>query len=55
MNLHALLSSSPLQLLGSFQDAERADIAKRVKDKTLWIGVKKLLMLIEMSIQVRKK
>ncbi|KAI9537365.1 hypothetical protein NQZ68_025221 [Dissostichus eleginoides] len=41
-----------LELLGSFQDAERADIAKRVKDKTLWIGVKKLLMLIEMSIQV---
>ncbi|KAK5881595.1 hypothetical protein CesoFtcFv8_022375 [Champsocephalus esox] len=40
-----------LELLGSFQDAERADIAKRVKDKTLWIGVKKLLMLIEMSIQ----
>ncbi|KAK1881291.1 Vesicle-fusing ATPase [Dissostichus eleginoides] len=41
-----------LELLGSFQDAERADIAKRVKDKTLWIGVKKLLMLIEMSIQL---
>ncbi|KAK5851189.1 hypothetical protein PBY51_002004 [Eleginops maclovinus] len=41
-----------LELLGSFQDAERADIAKRVKDTTLWIGVKKLLMLIEMSIQV---
>lgn len=42
------------QLLGSFQDVERASIAKAVKGKSLWIGIKKLLMLIEMSVQVRK-
>uniref|UniRef100_A0A7N8WXF7 Vesicle-fusing ATPase n=1 Tax=Mastacembelus armatus TaxID=205130 RepID=A0A7N8WXF7_9TELE len=37
-----------LELLGSFQDRERTIIAKEVKGKTLWIGIKKLLMLIEM-------
>lgn len=43
------------QLLGSFQDVERASIAKAVKGKSLWIGIKKLLMLIEMSVEVRKR
>lgn len=32
---------------------ERANIAKAVKGKSLWIGIKKLLMLIEMSLEVR--
>uniref|UniRef100_A0A8C5HRQ5 Vesicle-fusing ATPase n=1 Tax=Gouania willdenowi TaxID=441366 RepID=A0A8C5HRQ5_GOUWI len=41
-----------LELLGSFQEKERAAIAKAVKGKGLWIGIKKLLMLIEMSIQM---
>uniref|UniRef100_A0A4W6DXT1 Vesicle-fusing ATPase n=1 Tax=Lates calcarifer TaxID=8187 RepID=A0A4W6DXT1_LATCA len=44
-----------LELLGSFQEKERASIAKAVKDKSLWIGIKKLLMLIEMAVQVRKR
>uniref|UniRef100_A0A8C3B336 Vesicle-fusing ATPase n=1 Tax=Cyclopterus lumpus TaxID=8103 RepID=A0A8C3B336_CYCLU len=42
-----------LELLGSFQDVERAGIAKAVKGQNLWIGIKKLLMLIEMAVQVR--
>ncbi|XP_073345931.1 vesicle-fusing ATPase-like [Pagrus major] len=41
-----------LELLGSFQDVERASIAKAVKGQNLWIGIKKLLMLIEMSVQM---
>ncbi|GAA6214590.1 vesicle-fusing ATPase-like [Lates japonicus] len=41
-----------LELLGSFQEKERASIAKAVKDKSLWIGIKKLLMLIEMAVQM---
>ncbi|KAI3364930.1 hypothetical protein L3Q82_001110 [Scortum barcoo] len=41
-----------LELLGSFQEAERASIAKAVKGSSLWIGIKKLLMLIEMSVQM---
>ncbi|XP_061563632.1 vesicle-fusing ATPase-like isoform X2 [Cololabis saira] len=41
-----------LELLGSFQEKERAAIAQAVKDKTLWIGIKKLLMLIEMAAQM---
>ncbi|XP_032357399.1 vesicle-fusing ATPase isoform X4 [Etheostoma spectabile] len=41
-----------LELLGSFQDVERASIAKAVKDQNLWIGIKKLLMLIEMAVQM---
>ncbi|XP_056285907.1 vesicle-fusing ATPase-like [Pseudoliparis swirei] len=41
-----------LELLGSFQDVERADIAKAVKGQNLWIGIKKLLMLIEMAVQM---
>ncbi|KAI1887131.1 hypothetical protein AGOR_G00202970 [Albula goreensis] len=41
-----------LELLGSFKDSERAIIAKEVKNKRVWIGIKKLLMLIEMSLQM---
>ncbi|XP_046722051.1 vesicle-fusing ATPase isoform X1 [Silurus meridionalis] len=41
-----------LELLGSFTDAERATIARDVKGKRVWIGIKKLLMLIEMSLQM---
>ncbi|XP_034414985.1 vesicle-fusing ATPase-like [Cyclopterus lumpus] len=41
-----------LELLGSFQDVERAGIAKAVKGQNLWIGIKKLLMLIEMAVQM---
>uniref|UniRef100_A0A3B5RDL5 Vesicle-fusing ATPase n=1 Tax=Xiphophorus maculatus TaxID=8083 RepID=A0A3B5RDL5_XIPMA len=41
-----------LELLGSFQEKERLSIAKAVKDKSLWIGIKKLLMLIEMAAQM---
>ncbi|XP_042364017.1 vesicle-fusing ATPase-like [Plectropomus leopardus] len=41
-----------LELLGSFQDIERASIAKAVKGQSLWIGIKKLLMLIEMAVQI---
>ncbi|XP_046888162.1 vesicle-fusing ATPase-like [Hypomesus transpacificus] len=41
-----------LELLGSFQENERAAIAKEVKGKKLWIGIKKLLMLIEMAVQM---
>uniref|UniRef100_A0A8C5CVV4 Vesicle-fusing ATPase n=1 Tax=Gadus morhua TaxID=8049 RepID=A0A8C5CVV4_GADMO len=40
-----------LELLGSFQEDERASIAKVVKGKRLSIGIKKLLMLIEMAAQ----
>lgn len=41
-----------LELLGSFQEVERASIAKAVKGLNMWIGIKKLLMLIEMSVQM---
>ncbi|XP_058477596.1 vesicle-fusing ATPase-like isoform X1 [Solea solea] len=41
-----------LELLGSFQEIERAMIAKAVMNKSLWIGIKKLLMLIEMAAQM---
>ncbi|XP_042253429.1 vesicle-fusing ATPase-like [Thunnus maccoyii] len=41
-----------LELLGSFQDNERASIAKVVKGQHLSIGIKKLLMLIEMAAQM---
>ncbi|KAJ3608438.1 hypothetical protein NHX12_025485 [Muraenolepis orangiensis] len=41
-----------LELLGSFQEVERASIAKAVKGKPLSIGIKKLLMLIEMAAQM---
>ncbi|XP_006833593.1 PREDICTED: vesicle-fusing ATPase-like isoform X1 [Chrysochloris asiatica] len=41
-----------LELLGSFKEKERITIAQRVKGKDVWIGIKKLLMLIEMSLQM---
>ncbi|KAI1230225.1 hypothetical protein IHE44_0010190 [Lamprotornis superbus] len=40
-----------LELLGNFKDKERSTIAQNVKGKPVWIGIKKLLMLIEMSLQ----
>ncbi|MBZ3879472.1 Vesicle-fusing ATPase, partial [Sciurus carolinensis] len=40
-----------LELLGNFKDKERTTIAQQVKGKKVWIGIKKLLMLIEMSLQ----
>uniref|UniRef100_A0A8C2AD27 Vesicle-fusing ATPase n=1 Tax=Cyprinus carpio TaxID=7962 RepID=A0A8C2AD27_CYPCA len=39
-----------LELLGGFQEEERATIAKQVKGQTVWLGIKKLQMLIEMSL-----
>uniref|UniRef100_A0A667XFB5 Vesicle-fusing ATPase n=1 Tax=Myripristis murdjan TaxID=586833 RepID=A0A667XFB5_9TELE len=42
-----------LELLGSFTEKERANIAHQMKGKRVWIGIKKLLMLIEMSLQVQ--
>uniref|UniRef100_A0A087YIU3 Vesicle-fusing ATPase n=1 Tax=Poecilia formosa TaxID=48698 RepID=A0A087YIU3_POEFO len=41
-----------LELLGSFEEKERLGIANAVKGKSLWIGIKKLLMLIEMAAQM---
>lgn len=41
-----------LELLGNFKDKERTTIAQQVKEKKVWIGIKKLLMLIEMSLQM---
>ncbi|XP_072229192.1 vesicle-fusing ATPase-like isoform X2 [Leuresthes tenuis] len=41
-----------LELLGSFHEKERAFIAKAVEGQSLWIGIKKLLMLIEMASQM---
>ncbi|KAF6727186.1 Vesicle-fusing ATPase [Oryzias melastigma] len=41
-----------LELLDSFQEKERSAIANKVKGQTLWIGIKKLLMLIEMAAQM---
>ncbi|KAM9779679.1 vesicle-fusing ATPase [Neosynchiropus ocellatus] len=41
-----------LELLGSFTDKERASIAHQMKGKRVWIGIKKLLVLIEMSLQM---
>uniref|UniRef100_A0A667WXV0 Vesicle-fusing ATPase n=1 Tax=Myripristis murdjan TaxID=586833 RepID=A0A667WXV0_9TELE len=41
-----------LELLGSFTEKERANIAHQMKGKRVWIGIKKLLMLIEMSLQM---
>uniref|UniRef100_A0A7N8YA14 Vesicle-fusing ATPase n=1 Tax=Mastacembelus armatus TaxID=205130 RepID=A0A7N8YA14_9TELE len=43
-----------LELLGSFTDKERASIAHQLKGKRVWIGIKKLLVLIEMSLQVQR-
>ncbi|KAM4622412.1 vesicle-fusing ATPase [Discoglossus pictus] len=41
-----------LELLGSFKDTERAYIAQQLKSSNVYIGIKKLLMLIEMSMQM---
>ncbi|XP_055079748.1 vesicle-fusing ATPase isoform X1 [Periophthalmus magnuspinnatus] len=41
-----------LELLGSFSDKERASIAHQLKGKRVWIGIKKLLVFIEMSLQM---
>ncbi|XP_075702653.1 vesicle-fusing ATPase [Rhinoderma darwinii] len=41
-----------LELLGSFKDNERSIIAQHVKGKKVYLGIKKLLMLIEMSMQM---
>ncbi|XP_041029138.1 vesicle-fusing ATPase isoform X3 [Carcharodon carcharias] len=41
-----------LELLGRFDDRERARITQHVKGKTVWIGIKKLMMIIEMSLQM---
>ncbi|XP_027480937.2 vesicle-fusing ATPase isoform X2 [Zalophus californianus] len=41
-----------LELLGNFRDKERTTISQQVKGKKVWIGIKKLLMLIEMSLQM---
>uniref|UniRef100_A0A8C2V7R2 Vesicle-fusing ATPase n=2 Tax=Chinchilla lanigera TaxID=34839 RepID=A0A8C2V7R2_CHILA len=41
-----------LELLGNFKDKERTTIAQQVKGRKVWIGIKKLLMLIEMSLQM---
>ncbi|XP_035590857.2 vesicle-fusing ATPase [Oncorhynchus keta] len=41
-----------LEMLGSFQEKERADIATAVKGQGVWIGIKKLTMLIEMAVQM---
>ncbi|XP_008059780.1 vesicle-fusing ATPase [Carlito syrichta] len=41
-----------LELLGNFKDKERTIIAQQVKGRKVWIGIKKLLMLIEMSLQM---
>ncbi|KAJ3601057.1 hypothetical protein NHX12_032030 [Muraenolepis orangiensis] len=43
-----------LELLGSFTEKERASIGQQLKGKRVWIGVKKLLMLIEMSLQMEQ-
>ncbi|XP_038634341.1 vesicle-fusing ATPase [Scyliorhinus canicula] len=41
-----------LELLGRFDDRERARITQHVKGTNVWIGIKKLLMIIEMSLQM---
>lgn len=40
------------ELLGSFNENERAMIAKAIQGRRLGIGIKKLLMLIEMAAQM---
>uniref|UniRef100_A0A7N5KNB6 Vesicle-fusing ATPase n=1 Tax=Ailuropoda melanoleuca TaxID=9646 RepID=A0A7N5KNB6_AILME len=50
--LLVLLKKAPPQLLGNFKDKERTTISQQVKGKKVWIGIKKLLMLIEMSLQM---
>ncbi|XP_072343092.1 vesicle-fusing ATPase isoform X2 [Scyliorhinus torazame] len=41
-----------LELLGRFDDRERSRITQHVQGKNVWIGIKKLLMIIEMSLQM---
>lgn len=41
-----------LELLGNFKDKEHTTIAQQVKGKKVWIGIKKLLMLIERCLQM---
>nr|XP_020476732.1 LOW QUALITY PROTEIN: vesicle-fusing ATPase-like [Monopterus albus] len=41
-----------LEVAGSFTVKERASIAHQLKGKQVWIGIKKLLLLIEMSLQM---
>ncbi|XP_060704610.1 vesicle-fusing ATPase [Hemiscyllium ocellatum] len=41
-----------LELLGRFDDRERARITQHVKGNNVWIGIKKLMMIIEMSLQM---
>ncbi|XP_052346291.1 vesicle-fusing ATPase isoform X2 [Oncorhynchus keta] len=41
-----------LEMLGSFQEKERAAIAMAVKSQAVWIGIKKLTMVIEMAVQM---
>ncbi|XP_041829150.1 vesicle-fusing ATPase-like isoform X2 [Melanotaenia boesemani] len=41
-----------LEMLGSFEKKEQTSIAKAVKGQSVWIGIKKLLMLIEMAAQM---
>ncbi|XP_067825200.1 vesicle-fusing ATPase isoform X1 [Heptranchias perlo] len=41
-----------LELLGRFDDRERARISQHVKGNNVWIGIKKLMMIIEMSLQM---
>ncbi|GCB61217.1 hypothetical protein scyTo_0014302, partial [Scyliorhinus torazame] len=41
-----------LELLGRFDDRERSRITQHVQGKNVWIGIKKLLMIIEMSLQI---
>ncbi|CAL8271585.1 unnamed protein product [Lota lota] len=41
-----------LELLGSFTEKERSSIGHQLKGKRVWIGIKKLLMFIEMSLQM---
>uniref|UniRef100_A0A4W3IFX1 Vesicle-fusing ATPase n=1 Tax=Callorhinchus milii TaxID=7868 RepID=A0A4W3IFX1_CALMI len=41
-----------LELLSRFDDRERSRISQHVKGKAVWIGIKKLMMIIEMSLQM---
>ncbi|XP_067869271.1 vesicle-fusing ATPase isoform X1 [Heterodontus francisci] len=41
-----------LELLGRFDDHERVRITQHVQGKIVWIGIKKLMMIIEMSLQM---
>ncbi|XP_064646424.1 vesicle-fusing ATPase-like isoform X2 [Lineus longissimus] len=41
--------------LGQFDDKETSEVATRLKTDKLWIGIKKLLVLVEMALQVDQK